>query len=69
MITRDSIHVLGVEASAPNLGGRPKVPEPGVPVSSWVTPTDYDQLAKAARARGISISAFVRATLRAALRR
>jgi hypothetical protein len=68
MITRDSIHVLDANAT-PNRGGRPKVPEPRVPVSSRVTPAEYDRLATAARARGVSVAAFVRATLRAALRR
>lgn len=69
MITRDSMHIFGgAEASAPNRGGRPKVPEPRVPVSSRVTPADYDRLAEAARRRGVSVAAFIRATLRSALR-
>jgi hypothetical protein len=69
MITRDSIHVIHLDAGrAPNRGGRPKVAAPRVPVSSRVTAAEYDRLAQAARARGVSVAAFVRATLRAALR-
>lgn len=69
MITRDSMHVLDAAGRTPNRAGRPKVAEPRVPVSSRVTPAEYDRLAQAARARGVSVAAFVRATLRAALRR
>jgi hypothetical protein len=69
MITRDSMYVLDATAGrAPKRGGRPKVEAPRVPVSSRVTPAEYDRLAQAARARGVSVAAFVRATLRAALR-
>ena len=39
-----------------------------MPVSSRVTPKDYDRIASAARARGVSVAAFVRATLRSALK-
>lgn len=67
MITRESIHVIGGPPE-PNRGGRPKVPEPRVPVSSRVTAAEYDRLAQAARARGVSVAAFVRSTLRDALR-
>jgi len=68
MITRDSMHVLD-PVGTPNRGGRPKVAEPRVPISSRVTAGEYERVAKAAAARGVSVAAFVRATLRAVLPR
>ena len=67
MITRDSLHVFGAPA-ATSRGGRPRVAEPRVPVSSRVTAAEYDAIATAARARGLSVSGFVRAACRASLR-
>lgn len=48
--------------------GRPPSPAPAVPVSSRLAPTDYDALARAASRHGVSVSAFVRGALLAALR-
>ena len=50
-ITRESLHVFGEAAATPNRGGRPKVAEPRVPVSSRVTAAEYDRIAAAARER------------------
>jgi hypothetical protein len=66
-ISRDSLTFFG-EGPRVNRGGRPKVPEPRVPVSSRVTPAEYDRIAQAARAQGVSVAAFVRAACRSALR-
>lgn len=66
-ITRDSLTFFG-GPSTPNRGGRPKVAEPRVPVSSRVTAAEYDRIAAAARAQGVTIAAFVRAACRSALR-
>jgi hypothetical protein len=71
MITRASLHVFASAepaAAAPNRGGRPKVAEPRIPVSSRVTAAEYDRIAAAARARGVSVAAFVRAACRSAIR-
>jgi hypothetical protein len=45
-------------------GGRPRVAEPGVSVSAWLRPADYDKIAKAAKAHDVTISALVRSLLR-----
>ena len=45
-------------------GGRPRVPEPGVPVGTWLPPRDYDKIAKAAKAHDVTISALVRSWLK-----
>ena len=68
MITRDSLTFFGASVRTPNRGGRPKVAEPRVPVSSRVTAAEYDRIAAAARARGVTVAAFVRAACRSALR-
>lgn len=68
MITRDSLTFFGATATGAKRGGRPKVAEPRVPVSSRVTAADYDRIAQAARAQGVSVAAFVRAACRSALR-
>ena len=68
MITRASLHVFGGAQAGRNRGGRPKVAEPRVPVSSRVTAAEYDRIAAAARAQGVSVAAFVRAACRASLR-
>jgi predicted HicB family RNase H-like nuclease len=57
-----------VGTAAPNRGGRPKVAEPGVPISTRISPRDYDAIATAAAREGVSVAAFVRATLRSAIR-
>jgi len=44
--------------------GRPPVPEPGVSVSTWIPPADYDKILKAAKAQEVTISALVRSWLR-----
>ena len=49
-------------------GGRPRVPEPGVPVSTWLPPRDYDKIAKAAKVQDVTISALVRTWLRLKLK-
>jgi hypothetical protein len=63
-ITRDSINAL----QAPSKPGRPRALEPLQPLSTCVTAADYDRIASAARAQGVSVAAFVRAKVRAALR-
>ena len=69
MITRASLHVFGgTTTEAPKRGGRPKVAEPQIPISTRITPREYDAIARAARAHGVSVSAFVRATIRSAIR-
>lgn len=69
MISRDSMFILDASAPAKSRrGGRPKIAEPRIPVSSRVTAADYDRIAAAARAQGVTVAAFVRATLRSALR-
>jgi len=45
-------------------GGRPRVPEPGVPVSTWLPPADYDKIIKAAKAQEMTVSALVRTWVR-----
>ena len=67
MISRSSLHVFG-GPPAPNRGGRPKVAEPRIPVSSRVTAAEYDRIAAAARAQGLTVAAFVRAACRSAIR-
>jgi hypothetical protein len=62
-VTRDSIAIF----SAPNRGGRPRVAEARIPISSRVTPQDYDRIASAAARQGISVAAFVRAIVRRAV--
>jgi len=49
-------------SDAPLKRGRPKVPEPkpGVVVSAWIPPTDYDRIIKAAAKQDVTISALVR---------
>jgi hypothetical protein len=49
-------------------GGRPRVPEPGVPVSTWLRASDYDQIIKTANAHDVSISQLVRAVIRSQLK-
>jgi hypothetical protein len=69
MITRASLHVFGGgPASTTNRGGRPKVTEPRIPISTRISTREYDAIAAAARARGVTVAAFVRATLRTAIR-
>lgn len=67
MITRASLHIFG-GTPAPNRGGRPKAPEPRIPISTRISAQEYDAIARAARARGVTVAAFVRATLRTAIR-
>lgn len=53
----------------PNRGGRPRAPRPhDAPVSSRLPAAEYDTLVAAANARGVSVSAYVRAAIRAGLR-
>jgi len=52
----------------PSKGGRPRVPEPGVPVGTWLPPRDYDKIALAAKAQDVTISALVRSWLRLKLK-
>ena len=69
MITRASLHVFGAApAAAPNRGGRPKVAEPRIPISTRISAREYDAIVVAARARGVTVAAYVRATLRTAIR-
>jgi hypothetical protein len=49
-------------------GGRPRVAEQGVPIGTWLKPADYDQIAKAAKAQEMTISALVRSWLRLKLK-
>lgn len=45
--------------------GRPRVlePKPGAAVTTWLPPSDYDKIIKAAKAEDVTISALVRAWL------
>jgi len=51
-------------AEPPRKPGRPRVPEPGSTVSTWLPPKDYDKIIKAAKADDVTVSALVRAWLR-----
>lgn len=70
MITRASLHVFGgTPTNATRRGaGRPKVAEPQIPISTRISEREYDAIARAARAQGVSVAAFVRATIRSAIR-
>jgi len=48
--------------------GRPRVPEPGTNVSSWVRQADYDKLCELARKYDVSVSTVVRRLLTRTLR-
>jgi hypothetical protein len=60
-VTRDSLVIL------PNRGGRPKVAEPGVSISTRISPRHYDVIASAAAREGVTVAAFVRGILRRAV--
>jgi hypothetical protein len=49
-------------------GGRPRVPDPGATVSTWVPASDYDKIIKAAKAQDVTISALVRLWLKHKIR-
>ena len=49
-------------------GGRPRAPEPGVPVATWMTTAEYDKLIKAANAHETTVSSLVRTWLRLKLK-
>ena len=66
-ITRDSIRIL--ETPPPNKGGRPRVPEPRIPISARITPSEYDAITRAANERGVSLSEYVRLAVRRTLPR
>jgi hypothetical protein len=65
-ISRDSLTFFG---GPERPRGRPRVAEPRVPVSSRVTAAEYDRIVEAARARGVTVAAFVRAACRNAIRK
>lgn len=46
-----------------SVGGRPKSPEPLVPVTAWVRPSEYDKLCRLADKRDEKLSAIVRSLL------
>ena len=50
--------------------GRPKADEPGMNVSSWVRPSEYDRLVKMANQQDppVSVSALVRSLLKLKIR-
>jgi hypothetical protein len=52
----------------PRKPGRPRVPDPGSTVSTWLPPKDYDKIIKAAKADEVTVSALVRAWLRLRLK-
>jgi hypothetical protein len=52
----------------PSKGGRPRVPEPGVPVATWLRPSDYDKLIKTANAHETTVSSLMRKWLRLKLK-
>ena len=41
-------------------GGRPRSPEPGSAVCTWLRTSEHDRLIKAANQRDMSVSEFVR---------
>ena len=43
--------------------GRPRAPEPGSTVSTWIPVSDHDALVKLANQRDMTVSAFVRIVL------
>lgn len=47
-----------------NRGGRPKAPEPGARVTTWVRSAEYDRLLRLAKAREQSLSGVVRDLLK-----
>jgi len=52
-----------------NRGGRPRVAEPGVALSTYVRASDYDRIARLALKQDRSVSAIVRDLLRLRLDR
>jgi hypothetical protein len=49
-------------------GGRPRVAEPGVPVSTWLPPREYDKILRLAKAQETTVSALMRSWLRLRLK-
>jgi predicted HicB family RNase H-like nuclease len=47
--------------------GRPKNPEPGGTVCTWLPASDHDRIVAQARAERVSVSALVREALRVSL--
>lgn len=43
--------------------GRPRVQTPRTAVSTWIAAPDHDRLIRIANARGVSVSALVRAVI------
>ena len=56
------------EPPAPAKRGRPRVPEPGVNVSSWVRQADYDRICQIAKRQDMTVSKTVRALIARGLR-
>jgi hypothetical protein len=52
----------------PSKGGRPRAPDPGVPVATWLPSSDYDRLLKTATKHETTVSALVRTWLRLKLK-
>jgi hypothetical protein len=49
--------------------GRPRVPEAGYVVQTWLRRPEHAQLVQVARARGITVSAVVRGIVEQSIRR
>ncbi len=52
-----------------NRGGRPRVAEPRIPVSTRVTPNEFDALCRAATANNVSVSELLRIAVKRLLPR
>jgi hypothetical protein len=50
-------------AEPKSVGGRPKSPEPLVPISARLKPTEYEKLCRLAHKRDENLSALVRSLL------
>jgi predicted HicB family RNase H-like nuclease len=63
VVTRDSLTIL----QAPNKGGRPRAVQPRSVVSVRILEADHDRICRAARAAGVSVSAYCRGILQRAV--
>lgn len=50
-------------------GGRPRAPEPGIRVSTWITESHFDRLNRLANLHDLSVSKFVARVIERAIDR
>ena len=55
--------MMTVPKSGPRRGGRPRLPDRGVSVQTWMRESEYDQLIRVAHQRRGSVSSLVRSLL------